>query len=210
MKKLSLIFICVILFTGLLNAQRKGTVTLGGDIGYNTSTDKMDASKTEDTYSYMYVGPQIGYFFSDNLQLGLRLNYYSSSSEDKGGTTTYKSDQNIFTFGPYVRIYNRILDKFEFFAEINASYRTGSRTSESTPGINNKTEYEISGYALNASPGFSYPVSNRFTVEAIFGQFGYSHSTSQLKDDDDTKVTTDEFSLFLDFSYVAVGFQMNL
>jgi hypothetical protein len=88
----AVLFLC---FSGVLSAQTVGKAAwmLGGSAGFSSSKVKdADASTT-----FINITPNVAYFFMDDLAIGVRVNFTS---------TSYDGDsESNFGFGPYARYY---------------------------------------------------------------------------------------------------------
>lgn len=121
MKYLALIFLLSLscnLFSQIEKPIRKGNVLLGGHISANFTSDKIDGNDFNDKYIFLSISPNVGYFISDNLAIGITLPInYDWGKNYSGIASSYG-----IGLGPYMKYYfdNGI------FTEIEASYRFAS------------------------------------------------------------------------------------
>lgn len=92
MKKSFYFFFVVLLFgTISLSAQNfatKGTVELGGSIGFSSTTYVSNGESSDNSYSNFSIDPYIGYFVINSLELGL-IPSFSNSSYGDNSTTSF-------------------------------------------------------------------------------------------------------------------------
>jgi hypothetical protein len=185
MKKTILLFAITIGFFAA-NAQ-KGSIYVGGQLGFGITTDK-ETNYPDYKTSNWNIAPEVGTFLKDNLSLGFALNL-SGTNEDNGengeGSYTYKSTR----FAPviYVRRFYKVGDKFSTFVGLVGSITTGSATE-------NDTKSKLSGGGVNLSIGAAYALSARFTAVGQYGLFGYTSEKTKYPDSD-YEYTTTNFGL---------------
>jgi len=113
MKKMLLILALSVF--GFANAQ-KGTVLVGGDIGYTTRTFDNNVSKLK-THSFDF-SPKVGYQFHENWTVGTEFTISTSKQNDG----IYDSKSNNYQVGAFVRYTMPISDIFSVFADLGAGY----------------------------------------------------------------------------------------
>jgi Outer membrane protein beta-barrel domain len=152
-----------IFFITTANAQ-KGSWYIGGQLGYNSQTEKNTGSADVTTSSWS-VAPEIGTFLQNNLQLGLAVNL--------GGSNAPNTSETKFSPVLYLRRFYTVSDKFSLFTGIVGNFTTGSTK------VNNQSG-NLSGWGLNLSLGAAYAVSKTFTAVAQYGLFGYSYEETKI------------------------------
>jgi hypothetical protein len=108
--------------------------------------------------------PSLGYFVSDKIAIGGTLGYVQNGS----GSGIVNTATNDFIVGLFGRYYMKPKSQFTFFGQgllsfVSSSPQTGNGSSTT--------------FGLGFSPGLNYFVSNRFSLEATFGEIGFK-STS--------------------------------
>ena len=146
-----------------------GTVSLGGSIGYSSSTDKSDYKTNYSTYSDEYsrsqfqFSPSVGYFLADNLAIGLSLGY--TAAQDKvtrsGPNSTSPPSLDARTtlrVGPYVQYYKMLSEQFGIVGTFGVGYQNSF-----TPSYNNNNnnpnrvvETKASGFYAAITPGIIF------------------------------------------------------
>jgi outer membrane protein len=152
---------------GFANAQEattdvgfaQGDLFVSGGIGFG-STKQGDAKSSDFNFS-----PAVGYFISENIALGARLDI-NSGTEENGGPEIKTSGFGVEAFGRYYFI---PASKFSVFGEL----AVGAGSSKREVG-NNETKFKTFG--VNAGVGVSYFLSNHWAVEASWAGLGYNTS----------------------------------
>src|SRR6476469_1944242 len=131
MKKITRLTIAsVCLFTLHSSAQiTKGSVLLGG--GISGSHNKSDNSPLVTNYSSFSFSPAVGLAIKENTVVGIRLSFYHSKSEQKGGSYNNLQEQNGNSEGLFYRRYLSLGKKFYLFGEGTAFYTHSSTKNES-------------------------------------------------------------------------------
>ncbi len=160
-------------------------VVMGPMTGFST-LDVKDAY----TATSFGLAPEVGYFITDNLALGLGIYYTNSALKPEGGS---KTSFNTFGVNPYARYYFLAKGDFKMYGQFNIAYGT---TKADTDGAKS-----FDALAINVMPGVSYNLSERFAINATFGDFGYASMKH-----DDFKATG--FGLNVDMSTLQFGFSV--
>jgi hypothetical protein len=164
MKKLTLLIAIALFFLSSIQAQiSKGSVWLGGNIGFSNSKNETGESFKNNYYS---ISPAIGVAIKENLILGLQFNY------DRSVFKTEFNDQTIEHYGVdlFERKYWTIVKRFYAFGQFDLGY-----TKEKQKSIYGTSKEEINGWALSlgAGPGLSFELSRRFQLETLLSDLFY-------------------------------------
>jgi len=153
-------------FISNVNAQ-KGSWYVGGQLGFNSKTEKNTgfADVTTTTWS---VAPEVGTFLQKELQLGFALNL--------GGANSTNSSETTFSPVLYLRRFYPVGDKFSIFTGIVGNFTTGSTK------VNNQSG-DLSGWGLNLSLGAAFGISKTFTLVGQYGLLGYSYESTTVNGD---------------------------
>lgn len=194
MKKV-LLSAVALLTIGFANAQEeattstggfaKGDVFVSGGFGFN-SGKQGDFKANEFTFS-----PAVGYFMTENIALGARLNV-TSGKEEMGSAETKSSEFGGEVFGRY---YMTPASQFSVFAELAAGF--GSSKEEDALG--NEDKYNMFG--VNAGVGVSYFLNSNFAIEAGWAGLGYN----SIKQDVSGAEAYSTFGLNVDLSAINFG-----
>src|SRR5580765_2014536 len=174
--KPKLTYLLFFLFFATAVHAQKGSWYIGGQLGFNSKTEKNTGSSDITTTTWS-VAPEAGTFLQNNLQLGFALNLGGSNSTNTSETT----------FSPviYLRRFYPVGDKFSQFTGIVGNFTAGSTKVNNQSGT-------LSGWGLNLSLGAAYAVSKTFTVVGQYGLFGYSYESVKF---DTTKNSVSNFGL---------------
>jgi hypothetical protein len=170
MKKLFLSF--SLLFIGILSRAQitKGTILLGGDFGFETSSNKMTTDGTNPVVpptttknSQFSLYPSIGKAVKDNLVIGVNLGLgYSTQS----GNPNYK--ENDYGLSVFMRNYKYLGSRFYFFIETGLGFSYSDYTQDDSTGYPSHEDSKSYGIGLALSPGVAYSLSRKWQLEAVF------------------------------------------
>lgn len=206
MKK-TLALAAAMLFAGqLVNAQtQKGTRNLGLDLNYYSS--KMNGTADQGTttgtdyyrISTFTVGPTLGYFISDNLELGGTVSYHNSSQTQSqtgfGTQSGSKSSSNGVGVNAFIRKYVLYENKVGFRVGPYIGYGHASLKDESTSNFNisHQPDGTQTSYSAGATLDLLYYPSNRLGLAATLASANYSHLKE--KRGDSREMTIDNWGI---------------
>lgn len=193
MKKV-LLSAVALLTIGFANAQEGATSTGGfaqGDMfisgGFGFDSGKQgDYKESEFTFS-----PAFGYFVSDNIAVGARLDV-TSGKEEMGSS---EDKMNSFGADVFGRYYMTPASQFSVFGELAVGF--GNSKYEYAGGGEDK--YKMFG--VNAGVGVNYFLSNNFAIEAGWAGLGYN----SMKQDVSGAEAMNTFGLNVDLSAINFG-----
>ncbi|UOX32337.1 porin family protein [Flavobacterium sediminilitoris] len=160
----------------------QGDLFVSGGVGFN-STKQGDAKSNEFTFS-----PSIGYFVTENIAAGVRLNIVSGENEVETKNTEFGAD----IFGRY---YFTPASKFSLFGELAVGF--GTEKQETVANV----ETKYNNFGVNAGVGVNYFLSNNFAIEAKWAGLGYN----SRKLDADGADARNSFGLNVDLSTIIFG-----
>jgi outer membrane protein len=175
-RELLLIVLFSFFYVGL-----RAQIFVGGNVGFNTSNNEMNNGTTTTAKSSGYefdLSPNAGKFISEKFAIGIELNISLSGSKS-GTVTEIKSKSSSIGVSPFLRYYAIKWNKFSVYGQGNvglnfskSSTETGGRT---TDGPKTTLSY------LNISPGLSYDISEKISLETSldFLSLGYYFSTTK-------------------------------
>jgi hypothetical protein len=172
----SVFTLLLILFTATVTYAQKNSWYIGGQLGFNSRTDK-NTGTADITTTTWNVAPEVGTFLQKDLQLGFALNLGGSNSTNTSETT----------FSPvlYLRRFYPVGDKFSLYTGIVGNFTAGSTKVNNQSGT-------LSGWGLNLTLGAAYAVSKTFTVVGQYGLLGYSYESTKF---DTSKSSTSNVGL---------------
>lgn len=227
MKKL--ILSSLILGTHFLNAQiNKGTVLLGGDVGFYQSksdrTGTVDPSQNQKSESKnLSLSVDAGAFVAPNFAIGIFAAHrsYSSNSDEVGNNyiRLYDTKENQSYFGAFARGYKLFADNtFGFFGELRGGYVTGSYETRdfyqpnAQPSQLNRRVDKGPGFMIGLRPGFVYFIRPRIGLEASFGSLSYTSQTTDNSYNGEkiSETKSSSLSLNLNVSSISLGVHVYL
>jgi len=94
-------------------------------------------------------------------RLGVSYNHSSVKADTEGAEAVKTS---MFGINPYARYYACTADKFSFYLQGGFHYTSGK--TEDADAFNN--------WGINIKPGIAYNLSDKFAINATFGNLGYN------------------------------------
>ena len=135
----------------------KGTVTLGGQLGYEHTTLSPNDKAFLYTVNSFSIDPEVGIFFVPNLMTGILLSYGHSSLKPgiENQNASGKSIYNEYGAGVFVRYYYNYI-----FAE--GRYELGrSKSEQEQINYSSKSEYHDIHFGI----GYSYLIGKEIAIE---------------------------------------------
>lgn len=170
----------------------KGDVLLTGGVSYSSVKDKNYETKNTN----FNINPKIGYFVSNNILIGLNINFGQQKGEiyDYINYYPFANKATFFSGGIYGRYYFIPSHRFSVFTHLGLSY--GTRKFESSY---EDTKYET--FSTSFAPGINYFISDSFALEASFGFISFYSSKADINN----AKPTNSFDIGLDMSSIGFG-----
>lgn len=149
---------------GFANAQ-KGTVLVGGNIGYTSTNREFQTGK--DKISQFDFSPRVGYQFNDNWTVGGEFLIGSSTSEVEGAG---ESKSNDFKAGAFLRYSVPLSETFAVFADLGAGFQNQKNTVYSALSDN---ESKADGIYASITPALFINMKKGFGLNFSIGGLGY-------------------------------------
>ncbi|BDU24622.1 MULTISPECIES: outer membrane beta-barrel protein [unclassified Flavobacterium] len=146
------------------NAQ-KGTILVGGNIGY--TSEKTEFANSERTVNEFSFSPKVGYQFHENWTVGGEFTV--SSSNDDDGVTEEKN--NGFKLGAFVRYTMPLSQTFSVFADMGAGFQN-AKYKEYGPG-NAFAKSKADGMYVGVTPALFINMQKGFGLNFSIGGLGY-------------------------------------
>lgn len=163
----------------------KGDVFTTGSFGFSSSKQG-NVKSTNINFS-----PSVGYFLTENVALGGRLNF----SNNKVEATLGEFNSSGFGAEVFGRYYFTPASKFSVFGELAAGI--GNSKNEDAFGNENKTK----SYGINAGLGLHYFLNSNFAIQAGWTGLGYNSSKPDISGAD----STNTFNFSLNMSTINFG-----
>jgi len=171
MKKIVFFSFIFVIITCSLEAQiNKGSLLLGGNVGFSTSKAK-DTSLQNNGVS---VSPVVGIAVKENIVVGISFSY--GQGKDNLSLPNFKSERTSYGAGVFVRKYIPLGKGFYLFGEAGLSYQNYSSTYTYP---SQATGLKVQTIGINLYPGVSYAISKKLQLEFGLPQLvtlGYSRT----------------------------------
>lgn len=174
--KLSLLIIAGFLISGWsASAQtEKKKALLGGNVSFSTSNDNSASIQLNS----LAIGPRVGYFFANNLAVGMEFNYNLAKLDGESydyfdNETGYVErgfgfrEEN-FGLSPFVRQYLTVKNNFRAFAQGSLTFQINSYKNIDDTGYLYRTDYTFKGFGSSLSLGFAYFPKQNWGIEFSF------------------------------------------
>ncbi|WP_166920902.1 outer membrane beta-barrel protein [Flavobacterium poyangense] len=162
MKKI--LIVAALAITSFVSAQ-KGTVLVGGSIGYASETREFAGDERKE--SEFHFSPRVGYQFNDNWTVGGEFTV--ASSKDDQGTTEYKTNSS--KFGAFVRYSVPLSQTFSVFADLGAGFQNQTDKRIDNNGFSSKAKAD--GMYVGVTPALFINMKKGFGLNFSIGGLGY-------------------------------------
>jgi outer membrane protein len=188
MKKLFILSL-VALTSLTVNAQRKktkantsqGNWALRLGAGFNSATSD-PAGDALDKMTEIRFTPSIGYFVSDNLEIGANINLSKGTLSETTKVNPYTNDYTTSSrsgFGIFAQKYFPVNNWFAFYGNANVGMNFGNDNFKSTTTLFpiTNTGASTSGYGGSLNMGFAFTPTNNVALMADLAGFGVMTET---------------------------------
>lgn len=159
MKKILLI--AALAICSFANAQ-KGTILVGGNIGY--TSENSDFGGSESKISSFNFSPRVGYQFNDNWTVGGEFTVGSSKNDELEFKT------NEFKAGAFLRYSVPLSQTFSVFADLGAGLQNRTIKDYSGPFT---TKTKADGLYVGITPALFINMQKGFGLNFSIGGIGY-------------------------------------
>lgn len=146
------------------NAQ-KGTILVGGNIEYNSTT--YDHPLVETKTNTFGFSPKVGYQFHDDWTVGGEFSI--NSAKQKGGGLETKA--NVYTYGAFVRCTVPLSETFSVFGDLGAGLQ--NQKSENFENGSLITKSKADGIYVGLTPALFINMKKGFGLNFSIGGLGY-------------------------------------
>lgn len=172
-------------FFGIANAQ-KGTILLGGNVGYNTG--KTSFATSENKSDSFQFAPRVGYQVNDHWTFGIEGGIYSQKSEnsnDLNPAADTENKTNGIQIGPFARYSMPLSETFSVFADLGAGYQTVKNDQTSFNGFfSTTTSDKGNGFYVGITPALFINMKKGFGLNFGIGGIGYNSLSFDTSDRD--------------------------
>ncbi|WP_439185911.1 hypothetical protein [Carboxylicivirga taeanensis] len=173
MKKQLLLMIITIIPMAISAQGQTGIKVLEGNVRYSLSDSEDYSLYNYQTNEYksqhFNINPKIGWFVSESSVLGVGIGYRFSKYESRS-----ESKEHIFSINPYYRNYQKITDKLFFTTTIDLALGFGQESNE------DYYTADLFTYSLNARPGLTYFISDKWALKTNFGSLFYQRTNKKI------------------------------
>ena len=146
------------------NAQ-KGTILVGGNIEYNSTTYDHPLAETKtNTFGF---SPKVGYQFHDNWTVGGELSI-NSAKQNGGGAET---KANVYTYGAFVRYSVPLSETFSVFGDLGAGLQNQKSENFENGLLISKSKAD--GIYVGLTPALFINMKKGFGLNFSIGGLGY-------------------------------------
>lgn len=172
----------------------QGDVFVTGSVGFSSNTNK-DYLNSGGNYksSDFNFKPTINYFVTENISLGLGLNFGGGSTD--ATSTSGSNKTSTVGAGLNGRYYFTPSSKFSVFTQLGFDFAT----KKYTPNVGDSNKDNSFGVAF--APGINYFVSSNFSIETKIAALSYTSA----KGDWTNAENRTTFGLAADWSAVSFG-----
>jgi outer membrane protein len=170
----------------------KGIINFGGTVDFSTTKSTTSISTTSSTFG---IGPRVGYFILDNLNIGSSLSFRHTKAND------FKTNQ--FSVAPFVRKYGSLSDAFKIFGQFSVPFSVRNEKISSS-------EYKFRSVGVNLSPGFAFFPTKKIALEFSFTGISYESSKSDSNISQPNEVKRNTFSIGTNSFAPIIGVQFHL
>lgn len=193
----------------LLAQTRAGAIAIGGTMGFATTNNKTETTANgvttttegERSTSISFV-PNISYFFSPKLAIGLGVGYRGASSQGPpqtdnsiGYTYRLKTSSSGVVINPYAKYYISLGEKAAFFLQGDVNVHIGSSKNEYYDNTDNVVREGEPGkaqaFGIGILPGILFFPSEKIGIELALGTpasignggaylLGFGHQTDRV------------------------------
>lgn len=192
MKKIIVLTVICILTLTTIDAQH----FVSGSFSYSSTSGEVKFdSNSEDlpSTSSFELLPRYGYQLNDKWAIGAGIGYVSSKQteiDDAGVKTSLKN--NLIAFAPFARLTFAKFHKFNFIAEGQIAFGTGSNEYSEDGDVYADTDLSL--FAIDIAPVIQFNISEKWALETTINLFSFGY-TSQSESDDDYDVTQNSFNI---------------
>lgn len=174
----------------------QGDFLVSTGLSYNSETREIDRELSYDEkITSLYLSPEISYFISNNISVGLGGEYGKSKSEFNYVENSGEQKQTQYGFNAFGRYYFNPEKRFAFFGELNLGY---SKFEDE-----NGSDYANRTYQAAVKGGFNYFITENFLFTSNVGILSYSVTEMNYNiTEDDTRKN---FNFELNISQVTLG-----
>jgi len=168
---------------------QSGDIFIGANLGWNnneytsnyTNNAGIVGLRTNESSNFS-IQPMIGTFLSDNIALGIFVNYDNNRNKSTLPVDNYNenSKNHFLTVGPFIRKFFPLNEKFAFYGQGNIGYRRSSyNTDQESSGMTYNYHNKYNGIMAAIKPGIVFFATKNMGIDVSVR--GLQYSFSKLK-----------------------------
>ena len=193
MKKLFFTLAIMLGLTATVSAQDVGQIWVGGGVGFNST--KIDGGDRVSSYRIL---PEVGYAFTNNMGVGIRLGYAHNKPALNGSVNSDIIFKDAFTVNPFLRMSFLKGTMGSLFVDGGAAYTYGKTDYMVSTGQTAAEKYKLNAWEVGFRPGVAVNVTDKITLTGKFGFLGYQHAKY-------AGIKGDNFGFDFDLSQTEIG-----
>ena len=168
MNKVFLLATIITILNLTVSAQiKKGSILLGGQIGFNDSKVDYNNAQPDQKNKNSLFNISVGTAIRENKVLGASITYGQSDFDQNYNSNAFVNSRgNQYGIDIFYRQYKKLAKDFYFFGELGAGYFGSDQTDTDLPG-NYITKYTSSGGRVYLTPGVAYRIYKKLQVELL-------------------------------------------
>ena len=193
MRKTSTLTLLVVCLAQIVHAQiSKGSLFLGGSIGYSHNSNEMEYNPSGNTVqdnknTTWSFQPQIGKAVAANQIVGVFLNFSKTSGSQQSGLNRLLNETTGNGGGIFYRRYHGLSNRLYLFGDAALGANFTRQQTNNDNGTINYASFKNKNTAINLSitPGLSFAASRKVYLEASLNSLlaiGYSWGNSHTYD----------------------------
>jgi hypothetical protein len=163
----SLFFMCTFIVTTRAQQINKGSIWLGGNIGFNQNKTEYDNVTPGYKTQTLSLSPTIGKAVQENLIVGVNITYQKTKTTNIGGTTG-ESNEKYYGGGIFVRRYVPVISRLYVFGDLNIWARRYRSDGVPYAGATVKTQTKGGESGVSLTPGISVGLTKKLHLETGF------------------------------------------
>ena len=161
-----------------------GNIIIGANLGWNNNENTFAETnntgalgfRTEKGSSFN-IEPIIGTFITDNLALGMLINYSNSRGNNTSSTlnNNYIAKTNSYEIGPFIRKFFPLNERFVLYGHGHIGYGHSSiRTEQEFSGLTSNQHEKYNSFMAAIKPGIVFFASKKIGVDLSVQGLQYS------------------------------------
>ncbi|MFD2921917.1 hypothetical protein ACFS6H_19515 [Terrimonas rubra] len=153
---------------------QKGSILVGGDLGFNFGNNKNTEVKTNS----IDFNPMVGYQFTDNWTAGVLGVSSFGKTEDVNGSVTTTAKNSTFGGGLFVRYSKPLSSIFNLYFQAEGTTSVTKGETETKSGSTSLTvkNDDINNFGVKLYPAVFVNLKDNFGLNFNFGGFNFNSS----------------------------------